>query len=175
MSFILSRDHWVPWLGFTRRQLQSYAKIMRYLLRYLLHLHWSRNAENQIKALYGEFHTQFHARCNYQRPIILCKISEANEKPARKYCGIMGIGTTATTTLIRVEAALLFATRYLEVLGFKDKVIDITGRLQVISTVCANLAVPLHRYQMTFKADISICKGEIRTGLSGDQCKSKTW
>lgn len=36
----------------------------------------------------------------------------------------MGIGVTATTTLIRINAALLFATRYLSVLGFKDSVID---------------------------------------------------
>lgn len=83
-----------------------------------------RNAENQIKALYGRDFTQFPPQGVTINDSFFAEISEANEKPARKYCGIMGIGTTATTTLIRVEAALLFATRYLEVLGFKDKVID---------------------------------------------------
>ena len=36
----------------------------------------------------------------------------------------MGIGATATTTLIRVNAALLFASRYLAALGYEDKIID---------------------------------------------------
>ena len=46
------------------------------------------------------------------------------DRPAREYYGVMGIGTTATTTLIRVNAALLFASRYLVACGFEDKVVD---------------------------------------------------
>lgn len=83
-----------------------------------------RNAENQIKALYGRELTQFPPQGITISDSFFAEISEVNEKPAREYLGIMGIGTTATTTLIRVEAALLFATRYLEVLNFEDTVID---------------------------------------------------
>ncbi|MDK2830057.1 MAG: hypothetical protein PWP67_2891 [Clostridium butyricum] len=36
----------------------------------------------------------------------------------------MGIGATPTTTLIRVNAAMLFASRYLEVKDYSEKVID---------------------------------------------------
>ena len=50
--------------------------------------------------------------------------STADKRPARKYLGVLGSGTTATTTIIRVNAALLFATRYLTRQGFEDKVID---------------------------------------------------
>ena len=83
-----------------------------------------RNAHNQILALYGKEFTQFPPQGISIKDSYFAVESTEKEKPTRAYLGIMGIGVTATTTLIRVNAALLFATRYLEVLGYEDQVID---------------------------------------------------
>ena len=82
-----------------------------------------RNAENQIKSLYGRSHTQFPPQGISICDSFFAIESSPEERPARIYFGVMGIGTTTTTTLIRVNAAMLFATRYLENLGL-SKTID---------------------------------------------------
>jgi hypothetical protein len=83
-----------------------------------------RNAENQIKSLYGRSHTQFPPQGISICDSFFAIESSPEERPARIYFGVMGIGTTTTTTLIRVNAAMLFATRYLEKLGLSEKTID---------------------------------------------------
>lgn len=83
-----------------------------------------RNAKKQILALYGKEFTQFPPQGLSAKDSYFAIESTPNERPAREYFGVMGIGTTATTTLIRVNAALLFATRYLAACGYEDKVID---------------------------------------------------
>lgn len=83
-----------------------------------------RNAENQIKSLYGRPYTQFPPQGISIKNSFFAEESTDEERPARRYYGVMGIGTTATTTLIRVNAAMLFATRYLEKLGFSEQTID---------------------------------------------------
>ena len=83
-----------------------------------------RNAEGQIRALYGKKYTQFPPQGISAKDSYFAVESTSDDRPNRKYLGVMGIGVTATTTLIRINAALLFATRYLSVLGFKDSVID---------------------------------------------------
>lgn len=83
-----------------------------------------RNAKNQILALYGKKHTQFPPQGLSAKDSYFAVQSTPSERPAREYFGVMGIGTTATTTLIRVNAALLFASRYLMGLGYEDKVVD---------------------------------------------------
>lgn len=83
-----------------------------------------RNAKNQIKALYARPFTQFPPQGISAKDSYFAVESTADDRPVRKYFGVMGIGTTATTALIRADAALLYASRYLEKLGFEDKVID---------------------------------------------------
>ena len=83
-----------------------------------------RNAANQILGLYGRNHTQFPPQGLSAKDSFFAVQSTQDERPARQYFGVMGIGTTATTTLIRVNAAMLFATRYLTTLGLPDAVID---------------------------------------------------
>ena len=83
-----------------------------------------RNAANQILALYGRKHTQFPPQGLSAKDSFFAVQSTPEEKPARRYFGVMGIGVTATTALIRVNAAMLFATRYLAVLGYSDAVVD---------------------------------------------------
>ena len=83
-----------------------------------------RNAKNQILELYGREHTQFPPQGIDINDSFFAVISERTDKPSRKYFGVMGIGATPTTTLIRVNAAMLFATRYLIVKNFDEKIID---------------------------------------------------
>lgn len=83
-----------------------------------------RNAANQIIALYGRTHTQFPPQGLSAKDSFFAVQSTPEERPARQYFGVMGIGTTATTTLIRVNAAMLFATRYLATLEYPDTVVD---------------------------------------------------
>ena len=83
-----------------------------------------RNAAGQIFALYGRPHTQFPPQGLSAKDSFFAVQSEPDEKPTRQYAGVMGVGATATTTLIRVNAALLFATRLLAAKGFPDQVID---------------------------------------------------
>ena len=83
-----------------------------------------RNAANQIMQLYRRTHTQFPPQGISAEDSFFAVQSTEKERPARRYLGVMGIGTTATTTLIRVNAALLFATRYLAALDYPDSVVD---------------------------------------------------
>ncbi len=83
-----------------------------------------RNAAKQIRALYGKDFTQFPPQGLSAKDSFFAIESTSDKRPSRQYLGVLGIGTTATTTLIRVNAALLFATRYLVTKGFDDKVID---------------------------------------------------
>lgn len=83
-----------------------------------------RNASNQIRALYGRDYNQFPPQGLLADDSFFAKIATSEERPARFYAGIMGVGTTFTTTLIRVYAAWLFASRYLVDLGYDERVID---------------------------------------------------
>ena len=83
-----------------------------------------RNASKQIQALYGREYNQFPPQgITYDNSFFAVRSNE-EERPARLYAGIMGTGTTFTTTLIRVYAAWLFASRYLIDLGFENEVVD---------------------------------------------------
>jgi len=83
-----------------------------------------RNASKQILALYGRHYNQFPPQGLSADDSFFAKIATPDERPARFYAGIMGVGTTFTTTLIRVYAAWLFASRYLIDLGYSEEVID---------------------------------------------------
>ena len=83
-----------------------------------------RNASKQILALYGREYNQFPPQgLSYDNSFFAVEATE-EEKPARFYAGIMGVGTTFTTTMIRLYAAWLFASRYLADLGYSEDVID---------------------------------------------------
>jgi len=83
-----------------------------------------RNASKQILALYGRDYNQFPPQGLSAEDSFFAKIASPDERPARFYAGIMGVGTTFTTTLIRVYASWLFASRYLVDLGYSDEVVD---------------------------------------------------
>lgn len=83
-----------------------------------------RNAKSQILSLYGKDFRQFPPQGINIRDSYFAEESNINEKPSRKYLGILPSGKSATTTLVRVYACLLFASRYLKDLGFSDEIID---------------------------------------------------
>lgn len=83
-----------------------------------------RNAANQIKALYGSDYAQFPPQGISAKDSFFAIESSEEQSPARLYLGVMGVGTTVTTALIRINAALWFATRYLQKEKFEDSVID---------------------------------------------------
>lgn len=83
-----------------------------------------RNAKGQIEALYGRDFRQFPPQAIDIRDSYFAEESARDDRPARKYFGIMAPGKSAVTTLVRVYACLQFATRYLKDLGFEDHVID---------------------------------------------------
>lgn len=83
-----------------------------------------RNAYSQILSLYGRTYNQFPPQGITADDSFFAQIADSSERPDRLYCGIMGVGTTFTSTLIRLYAAWLFASRYLIDLGYSDQVID---------------------------------------------------
>lgn len=83
-----------------------------------------RNAKEQIKSLYAADYTQFPPQGIDINDSFFAEISDRSEKPARLYLGCMAIGTSPTTMMIRVMTSLLYAARYLEELGYDEKVID---------------------------------------------------
>ena len=83
-----------------------------------------RNASSQINSLYGRNYCQFPAPGISSDNSFFSMTAASDEKPDRLYAGIMGVGTTFTTTLIRLYAAWLFASRYLVDLGYDERIID---------------------------------------------------
>jgi hypothetical protein len=83
-----------------------------------------KNADRQIMSLYGRQYTQFPPQGITINDSFFAVIAKDTESPSRKYSGVLGIGTTATTAMIRVNAALLFATRFLEKTDLPERVID---------------------------------------------------
>lgn len=83
-----------------------------------------RKADSQVAALYGMPVRQFPAQGINIRDSYFAEESKRDDRPARKYVGVMAPGTSATTTLVRVYACLLFASRYLKDCGFEDEVVD---------------------------------------------------
>lgn len=83
-----------------------------------------KNAKEQINSLYCSDFRQFPPQGIDADDSFFAIKSTRNSKPARMYMGCMGTGTSSTTVMIRTMADLLYATRYLEMLDFDEKIID---------------------------------------------------
>ena len=83
-----------------------------------------RNAQEQIMSLYGETFTQFPPQGIDADDSYFAVKSTSENKPSRMYMGCMGTGMSATLIMVRVMAALLYGTRYLETQNFDEDVID---------------------------------------------------
>ena len=83
-----------------------------------------KNAKEQIKSLYGEGYTQFPPQGISADNSYFAIKSTSKDKPSRMYVGCMGTGMSATTIMVRVMAATLYATRYLESLDYDEDIID---------------------------------------------------
>lgn len=83
-----------------------------------------RGAADQILSLFGRPYTQFPPPGMHADDLYFAVPASPDERPTRRYLGIMGSGVNNASVLVRVLASLLFATRYLVVRGFPDEVID---------------------------------------------------
>ena len=83
-----------------------------------------RNASSQIKSLYCEGYEQFPPQGLNINDSFFAKLATEDDRPTRLYVGVMGAGVTPTNTLVRINASLLFATRYLEAAGYSEDVVD---------------------------------------------------
>lgn len=83
-----------------------------------------KNAKEQINSLYASEFTQFPPQGIDVDDSYFAIKSFRDERPARLYMGCMGTGTSATMVMVRVMAATLFATRYLESLDYDEEIID---------------------------------------------------
>ena len=84
----------------------------------------AKSSSQQLLALYGQKSFQFPPQALDMRDSFFAIESTPQEKPGRFYLGIMGADAAITTVAARTEAALLFATRYLEVAGYSTDVVD---------------------------------------------------
>lgn len=114
----------------------------------------ARNAEEQIRALYGERHTQFPPQGIDISDSFFAVEAQPSERPTRLYMGVMGSGTTQPTLLIRIYSALLFATRYLEASGWPEEVVDaywtIVGYFNTLRELGGSLTMVLDEVQRRF-------------------------
>ena len=83
-----------------------------------------KNAREQINSLYGEEYTQFPPQGIDTDDSFFAVKSTSDRKPSRMYMGCMGSSMSATNVMVRVMAASLYATRYLEALNYDEKIID---------------------------------------------------
>lgn len=83
-----------------------------------------KNARNQVRALYNAECMQFPPQGICADDSFFAEKSKREDKPARKYLGIMQSGASAATFFVRVMGSLLFASRYLSEAGFSDEVVD---------------------------------------------------
>lgn len=83
-----------------------------------------RNAENQIKSLYGTTYEQFPPQGLSIKDSYFAEISTREEKAERDYVGVFSAGSSRALTFTRTAASLLFATRYLLDTGYSEEVID---------------------------------------------------
>ena len=84
----------------------------------------AKSSSQQLLALYGQESFQFPPQALDMRDSFFAIESTPQEKPGRLYLGVMGSDAAITTVAARTEAALLFATRYLEVAGYSADVVD---------------------------------------------------
>jgi hypothetical protein len=83
-----------------------------------------RNAGRQILNLFARRHHEFPPQGLDIRDSYFAEEAAADERPARRYLGVMAPGSSGNTMLIRVYAVLLFASRALLVQGYDDRVMD---------------------------------------------------
>lgn len=83
-----------------------------------------RNAEHQILNLYGRNFFQFPPQGAEISDSYFAVEASPEDKPSRRYIGLLAPGTSGDTLLVRVYAILIFATRYLKERGFPPEVVD---------------------------------------------------
>lgn len=84
----------------------------------------AKSSGKQLLSLFGKASFQFPPQGIDIRDSFFAVEATPAEKPTRLYLGVMGSDAAITTVAARTAAALLFATRYLEKMGFSEQVVD---------------------------------------------------
>lgn len=141
-----------------------------------------RNAKSQIRALYGRDFHQFPPQGINITDSYFAEESSINDRPARKYLGVMSSNKSATTVLVRVYACLQFVTRYLKHLGYEDDVIDnfwtITGYFNSLREL-GGAVVQVHddvqdRYEFLYSKKFSSKSNDFKAPSGQDKLEELT-
>lgn len=83
-----------------------------------------RNADEQIKSLYARKSNIFPTQIKDITNSFFAKEGDEKQKATRMYIGTISTNISPVTLLVRVYAAIFYATRYLKEKGYSDKVVD---------------------------------------------------
>lgn len=83
-----------------------------------------RNSEEQIKALYARNSSIFPTQIKDITDSFFAKEGNEEEKANRMYVGTISTNLSPVTLLIRVYAAIFYATRYLKEKGYPEEIVD---------------------------------------------------
>lgn len=83
-----------------------------------------RNADEQIKALYARKGNIFPTQIKDITDSFFAKEGKENQKASRMYIGTISTNISPVTLLVRVYAAIFYATRYLKEKGYTNEVVD---------------------------------------------------
>lgn len=83
-----------------------------------------RNADEQIKSLYARKSNIFPTQIKDIADSFFAKEGNDRQKATRMYIGTISTNISPVTLLVRVYAAVFYATRYLKEKGYSEKVVD---------------------------------------------------
>ncbi len=83
-----------------------------------------RNSEEQIKSLYARKSNIFPTQIKDITNSYFAEEGNENQKATRMYIGTISTNISPVTLLIRVYAAVFYATRYLKEKGYSDEVVN---------------------------------------------------
>ncbi len=83
-----------------------------------------RNADEQIKSLYARKSNIFPTQIKDITNSFFAEEGNKKQKATRMYIGTISTNISPVTLLIRVYAAIFYATRYLKEKGYSEKVVD---------------------------------------------------
>lgn len=83
-----------------------------------------RNADEQIKSLYARKSNIFPTQIKDIADSFFAKEGDESQKSTRMYIGTISTNISPVTLLVRVYAAVFYATRYLKEKGYSDEVVD---------------------------------------------------
>ena len=120
MNFILLQDHLVQY----ETIIDEYCSSKGIKPKIIASTATIRNADEQIKALYARKGNIFPTQIKDITDSFFAKEGKENQKASRMYIGTISTNISPVTLLVRVYAAIFYATRYLKEKGYTNEVVD---------------------------------------------------